>query len=87
MQLGSFGGLGEDFIQNPSGRGVISLINPLIWLHYVAVAPVLGAVPPNGLLVVREGETATLECKIKRGNPRPQVTWRRKVRQNGCTTE
>ena len=45
------------------------------------MAPVLSPVPSNGLLVVREGETATLECKIKRGNPKPRVTWRRKVRK------
>ena len=41
----------------------------------------LSAVPPSGHLVVREGESATLECRVKRGNPAPQVTWRRKVRK------
>ena len=45
------------------------------------MAPVLSAVPPSGHLVVREGESATLECRVKRGNPAPQVTWRRKVRK------
>ena len=41
------------------------------WDIFFSVAPVLVPVPSNGLLVVREGETATLECKIWWGNLQP----------------
>ena len=56
-----------------------------IWLHstflfYFSVAPQIRPVPHNGHLVVYQGDSATLSCDILKGNPTPEITWKRKVR-------
>jgi hypothetical protein len=43
------------------------------------VAPEIRTVPADGVLIVKEGEPATLACEITKGNPTPEITWRRKV--------
>ena len=48
---------------------------------FFAVAPQIRPVPQNGRLVVYQGEAATLGCDILRGNPTPEIKWRRKVSQ------
>ena len=56
-----------------------------IWPHstfsfYFSVAPQIRPVPHNGHLVVYQGDSATLSCDILKGNPTPEITWKRKVR-------
>ena len=58
-----------------------------IWLHstflfYFSVAPQIRPVPHNGHLVVYQGDSATLSCDILKGNPTPEITWKRKVRRS-----
>ena len=50
-------------------------------LFLFTVAPQIRPVPQNGRLVVYQGEAATLGCDILRGNPTPEIKWRRKVKQ------
>jgi len=45
----------------------------------IRVAPVVKTDPPNGELIVMEGETASLGCHISRGSPKPEIVWRRKA--------
>jgi len=47
----------------------------------IRVAPVIRPVPPSGRLVVYQGKPATLSCDILKGNPTPEITWRRKERK------
>ena len=49
---------------------------------YVSVAPQIRPVPHNGHLVVYQGDSATLSCDILKGNPTPEITWKRKVRKS-----
>ena len=49
---------------------------------YISVAPQIRPVPHNGHLVVYQGKPATLSCDVLKGNPTPEITWRRKVRKN-----
>ena len=44
------------------------------------MAPQIRPVPHNGHLVVYQGDSATLSCDILKGNPTPEITWKRKVR-------
>ena len=53
---------------------------------YFSVAPQIRPVPQNGRLVVYQGEAATLGCDILKGNPTPEITWRRKVKFRILTT-
>ena len=46
---------------------------------FVTVAPKIRPVPANGRLVVYQGEPATLSCDIIKGDPTPEITWKRKV--------
>jgi hypothetical protein len=41
------------------------------------VKPVISTVPADVLVVV-EGESASLTCNIEAGSPTPAVSWRRK---------
>lgn len=61
----------------------ISAYKPTELRHSVRirVAPVIQPVPANGLLVVRQGQPATLGCDIISGNPLPEITWKRKQRK------
>ena len=52
----------------------------IIYFCYISVAPVVKTDPPNGQLIVMEGETASLGCHISRGSPKPEIIWRRRVR-------
>ena len=52
-----------------------------IFLLFV-VAPVVESNPATGSLIVMEGETATLGCHLVKGNPAPEIKWRRKVGPN-----
>jgi len=36
--------------------------------------------PESGLLTVKEGDSATLQCDITAGNPTPEIIWRRRER-------
>ena len=45
--------------------------------------PEVVSVPASGLLTVLEGETAELRCKVTRGSPAPDITWKREVSQEG----
>lgn len=49
-------------------------------LCFLSVAPQIQPNPANGILEVREGEPATLGCKITKGSPMPEIKWTRKVR-------
>ena len=46
------------------------------------MAPQIRPVPHNGHLVVYQGDSATLSCDILKGNPTPEITWKRKVRRS-----
>ena len=46
------------------------------------MAPQIRPVPHNGHLVVYQGDSATLSCDILKGNPTPEITWKRKVRKS-----
>ena len=35
---------------------------------------------PSDVVIVREGESATLACDVVKGSPQPEITWTRKVR-------
>jgi len=61
----------------------ISASRPMELRHSVSirVAPQIRPVPQNGRLVVYQGEAATLGCDILRGNPTPEIKWRRKERK------
>ena len=48
--------------------------------NFLSVAPEIRPVPSDGVLIVREGETASLSCEIIKGSPTPEITWKRKVR-------
>ena len=37
--------------------------------------------PANALIVAKTGDSATLECRVTRGNPQPEVTWHRRDRK------
>jgi len=41
----------------------------------ILVRPEVVAVPESGLVTVKEGEPATLACKITRGGPKTYITW------------
>ena len=43
------------------------------------MAPQVRANPSN-VVIVREGESATLACDVVKGSPQPEITWTRKVR-------
>jgi hypothetical protein len=43
----------------------------------VAVKPVISTVPAEVLVVV-EGQPASLTCQIEAGSPTPAITWRRR---------
>ena len=47
---------------------------------FISVAPEIRPVPSDGVLIVKEGEPASLSCEIVKGSPTPEITWRRKVR-------
>jgi len=57
----------------------ISAYDPKFIKHKltVRVAPVIETVPSE-VLVVREGEPASLSCQIVKGSPTPSITWTRK---------
>ena len=44
-----------------------------------AVRPNVESVPKSGTLTVSVGDPAELSCKVTRGNPEPNVIWKRKV--------
>ena len=48
--------------------------------NFLSVAPEIRPVPSDGVLIVREGESASLSCEIIKGSPTPEITWKRKVR-------
>ena len=52
-----------------------------MFFFFISVAPEIRAVPSEGVLIVKEGEPASLACEIIKGNPTPEITWKRKVRQ------
>ena len=54
------------------------LINNVFFV-FLTVAPVIRPVPQDGRLIVHQEEPASLSCDIIRGNPTPEITWRRKV--------
>ncbi|CAB4060843.1 unnamed protein product [Lepeophtheirus salmonis] len=64
-------------------RCQISAYKPTVLKHTVKirVAPKIRPIPSNGLLIVKEGEAATLSCEMMKGNPPPKMTWRRKERK------
>ena len=37
-------------------------------------------IPKSGLVTVKEGEPATIACKITRGGPKTYITWKTSVR-------
>jgi len=61
----------------------ISASRPLELRHSVQirVAPQIRPVPHNGHLVVYQGKPATLSCDVLKGNPTPEITWRRKEKK------
>jgi len=46
----------------------------------VRVAPQVRA-NPSDVVIVREGESATLACDVVKGSPQPEITWTRKDRK------
>ena len=50
-----------------------------MFFFFISVAPEIRAVPSEGVLIVKEGEPASLACEIIKGNPTPEITWKRKV--------
>jgi len=46
----------------------------------IIVRPKVESIPKSGLLTVKAGETAELNCKVTRGSPEPDVYWKRKKR-------
>ncbi|XP_059095185.1 igLON family member 5-like [Tigriopus californicus] len=47
----------------------------------IRVKPMIRPNPTNGLVVVYEGEPATLGCEILKGSPMPDLIWTRKERK------
>eukprot|EP00096_Caligus_rogercresseyi_P000157 TRINITY_DN1043_c0_g1_i4.p1 TRINITY_DN1043_c0_g1~~TRINITY_DN1043_c0_g1_i4.p1 ORF type:complete len:469 (-),score=111.82 TRINITY_DN1043_c0_g1_i4:484-1890(-) len=64
-------------------RCQISAYKPTVLKHTVQirVAPKVRPNPSSGLLIVNEGEPATLACDMIKGNPPPSMTWKRKERK------
>lgn len=60
----------------------ISAYKPTELKHSVEirVEPVIKLTPESGLLTVKEGDSATLQCDITAGNPTPEIIWRRRER-------
>jgi len=58
----------------------VSSAQPVELKHTVKiiVRPVIKSVPESGLLTVNVGEAADLSCKVTRGDPEPEVFWKRK---------
>ena len=50
-------------------------------LFHLPVRPEVRPVPENGLIAARTGDTVTLGCTVTRGNPSPEVRWRRRERK------
>jgi len=46
----------------------------------VRVQPVIEAVPRSGIIKVEAGQPVELACKVLKGSPVPEVTWRRQER-------
>lgn len=46
---------------------------------FAAVRPDVESAPKSGTLTVSVGDPAELSCKVTRGNPEPNVIWKRKV--------
>ena len=40
----------------------------------------MSVVPSSGVLAVKEGESATLQCDITAGSPTPEIKWSRRER-------
>ena len=49
-------------------------------LNFISVQPALSVVPSSGVLAVKEGESATLQCDITAGSPTPEIKWSRRER-------
>ena len=60
----------------------LSALKTLELVHTVRVRvqPEVEAVPASGSLVVRAGAPAHLGCRVRRGSPPPEITWRRRER-------
>ena len=39
--------------------------------------------PRSGVLKVVAGDPAELGCEVTQGSPRPEITWKREVREKG----
>ena len=51
-----------------------------IKIIFISVQPSLSVVPSSGVLAVKEGESATLQCDITAGSPTPEIKWSRRER-------
>merc|ERR1711971_77897 len=59
----------------------ISTFKTLQLTHSIRIRtkPIVEVLPRSGLLVGQVGDSATLSCRIRRGSPRPELTWHRKL--------
>lgn len=59
----------------------ISTFKTLQLTHSIRIRtkPVVQVIPRSGLLVGQVGSSATISCRIRRGSPRPELTWHRKL--------
>jgi len=48
-------------------------------IFFLSVAPEIRTDPKDGVLVVKENQPASMGCEVTKGDPKPVVTWRRKV--------
>lgn len=61
-------GLGKLYLENIS-----SSYNPVTCHYFFIVPPIIQLFGPNK--PIREGNSVNLTCKIKKGFPKPQVSW------------
>uniref|UniRef100_A0A0K2T4S6 Uncharacterized protein n=1 Tax=Lepeophtheirus salmonis TaxID=72036 RepID=A0A0K2T4S6_LEPSM len=61
----------------------VSAYNPKELKHSIRirVKPEIVAVPSSGIIVAKTGESVTLACEILKGDPTPEVKWRRHERK------
>jgi len=57
----------------------LSALNTVELKHTVRVRvqPVVEPVPGTGVVVVEAGQPANLQCRLVKGSPEPEITWRR----------
>ena len=58
---------------------VVVTLSPLTVI-IIAVRPEVSPVPRSGVMKVVAGDPAELKCEVTQGSPRPEITWKRKVR-------